>query len=132
VELILSDPNNPQPRHAWMPNRMFDPATNPFAIQNLLKKEKKEDTPFLLKRDERPVFNYAVDALLAESKVQPTVDFQFDQMLDQPLPSAPAFQVEPNETASPDTILVDSSAEFPEIPAVNPALAQEISEPNLL
>jgi len=126
----LSDPSNPQPRHAWMPNRMFDPATNPFAIQNLLKKEKKEDTPFLLKWDERPVFNYSDDALLKESKTQPAVDFQFNELLDQPLPSAPAFQVEPNETASPDIILADSSEKFPEIPSASSELILEIPEQN--
>ena len=39
----MSDPRPAPRRHEWMPNRMFDPATNPFAIQNLLKKEKKEE-----------------------------------------------------------------------------------------
>lgn len=90
----MSDPRQAPRRHEWMPNRMFDPATNPFAIQNLLKKEKKEDTPFLLKRDERPVFGYSDDALLNESKIQPAVDFQFDELLDQPITPSSTFHAE--------------------------------------
>ena len=115
----MSDPRNTQRRHEWMPNRMFDPETNPFAIQNLLKKEKKEDDAFLLNRDERPVFGYSDDALLKESTTQATVDFQFDELLDQPLSSASTIQSESNETASQESVSFILPAKVDVIPSVS-------------
>ncbi len=54
----MSDARTAQKR--WMPNRMFDPVSNPFAIQNLLEREMP---PFEEIRDERPVFSFGVDPL---------------------------------------------------------------------
>ncbi len=115
-----------------MPNRMFDPATNPFAIQNLLKKEKKEDTPFLLKRDERPVFDYSDDGLLNESKIQPESDFKFDELLDQPIMSSPGFQSEVDEQFPPDPVLETYSAEVDDTPAISAESIEDVVEENIL
>jgi len=115
-----------------MPNRMFDPATNPFAIQNLLKKEKKEDTPFLLKRDERPVFDYSDDALLNESKIQPAADFQFDELLDQPIMSSPGFQSEVDEQFPPDPVPEAFLSEVDDTPAINAESTEEAVQESIL
>lgn len=50
----------------WMPNRMFDPVSNPFAIQNLLE---KEQPPFVAARDERPDDAFWIDALMSGAAV---------------------------------------------------------------
>ncbi|MCE2869800.1 MAG: hypothetical protein LW714_00105 [Oxalobacteraceae bacterium] len=97
----MSDPQSSQPRHEWMPNRMFDPANNPFAIQNLLKKEK--DDTFLVKRDERPTAAYTDTALLKEIHVPTDDNFQLDKLLDQTLPSVPAFQSQTQNQSSLQT-----------------------------
>ena len=128
----MSDPRPAPRRHEWMPNRMFDPATNPFAIQNLLKKEKKEDTPFLLKRDERPVFNYSDDALLKESKIQAAVDFQFDELLDQPIMSSPAFHAEVDGQFPPDSLSETTSAKVDDSSSIRAESSEEIVEKNSL
>jgi len=128
----LSDPRPAPRRHEWMPNRMFDPATNPFAIQNLLKKEKKEDTPFLLKRDERPVFGYSDDALLKESKTQPAVDFQFDELLDQPIMSSSGFHAEVDGQFPPDSLSGTASAEADDSSLLKIESTEEIPEKNSL
>jgi flagellar biosynthesis/type III secretory pathway protein FliH len=111
---------------------MFDPATNPFAIQNLLKKEKKEDTPFLLKRDERPVFNYSDDALLKESKIQPAVDFQFDELLDQPIMSSSGFHAEVDGQFPPDSLSGTASAKVDDSSSVRAESSEKIDEQNSL
>jgi len=128
----LSDPRPAPRRHEWMPNRMFDPATNPFAIQNLLKKEKKEDTPFLLKRDERPVFGYSDDALLKESKIQPAVDFQFDELLDQPIMSSSGFHAEVDGQFPPDSLSGTASAKVDDSSSVRAGSSEKIIEKNSL
>jgi flagellar biosynthesis/type III secretory pathway protein FliH len=48
-------------RHEYMPNRMFDPAANPFAVQNLLV---KEDQVYRVATDERPEFGFESDPLI--------------------------------------------------------------------
>ena len=128
----MSDPRPAPRRHEWMPNRMFDPATNPFAIQNLLKKEKKEDTPFLLKRDERPVFDYSDDAMLKESKIQPAVDFQFDELLDQPIMSSPAFHAEVDGQFPPDSLSEAASTKVDDSSSIRAESSEEIIEKNSL
>lgn len=128
----MSDPRPAPRRHEWMPNRMFDPATNPFAIQNLLKKEKKEDTPFLLKRDERPVFGYSDDALLKESKIQPAVDFQFDELLDQPIMSSSGFHAEVDGQFPPDSLSGTASAKVDDSSSVRAESSEIIVEKNSL
>ncbi len=127
----MSDPRQAPRRHEWMPNRMFDPATNPFAIQNLLKKEKKEDTPFLLKRDERPVFGYSDDALLNESKIQPAVDFQFDELLDQPITPSSTFHAEVDGQFSSDPIPEVSSAEVGDAPDITAESSETALQKNI-
>ena len=127
----MSDPRHAPRRHEWMPNRMFDPATNPFAIQNLLKKEKKEEKPFLLKQDERPVFGYSDDALLKESKIQPAADFKFDELLDQPIVSSPGFQSEVDEQFPSDPVAEISSAEFDDTPVINAESTEEAVQENI-
>ena len=128
----MSDPRPAPRRHEWMPNRMFDPATNPFAIQNLLEKEKKEDTPFLLKRDERPVFDYSDDAMLNESKIQPAVDFQFDELLDQPIMSSPAFHAEVDGQFSPDSLSETALAKVDDSSSIRAESSKKIVEKNSL
>ncbi len=59
----------------WMPNRMFDPASNPFAIQNLLEKEQPS---FVAARDERPDDAFWIDALMSGAAVNA---FEVDQRL---------------------------------------------------
>ncbi len=59
----------------WMPNRMFDPVSNPFAIQNLLE---KEQPPFTEARDERPRDGFGIDALMSGPVLN---SFEIDQRL---------------------------------------------------
>ena len=50
-------------RHEYLPNRMFDPVANPFAVQNLLV---KEEQVFALTPDERPEFGFESDPLISK------------------------------------------------------------------
>lgn len=72
----MSDARAAQKR--WMPNRMFDPVSNPFAIQNLLEREMP---PFIESRDERPAFAFGVDALAGGTIVKA---FEVDRGLQMP------------------------------------------------
>lgn len=72
----MSDARTAQKR--WMPNRMFDPVSNPFAIQNLLEREMP---PFVENRDERPAFAFGVDALAGGTIVKA---FEVDRGLQMP------------------------------------------------
>ncbi|NCV86090.1 MAG: hypothetical protein EBW14_09490, partial [Oxalobacteraceae bacterium] len=47
-------------RNVWLPNRMFDPASNPFAVQNLLD---RTAPPFVEQRDQIPEAIFGVDPL---------------------------------------------------------------------
>lgn len=67
--------SDPQAAKRWMPNRMFDPVSNPFAIQNLLE---KEQPPFVEARDERPRDAFGIDALMSGPIVNA---FEVDQRL---------------------------------------------------
>ena len=49
-------------RHEYMPNRMFDPVANPFAVQNLLVEESQ---PFTVAPDERSEFRFESDPLIS-------------------------------------------------------------------
>jgi len=49
-------------RHEYMPNRMFDPVANPFAVQNLLV---EENQPFTVATDERSEFRFESDPLIS-------------------------------------------------------------------
>ena len=96
-------------RQDWMPNRMFDPVNNPFAIQNLLEREKnKEDIAFLPDADGRPEFNYAGNPLLRDADILPPKNFHGNQLLDEPVARDHVFQAEYEE--SQDDEFVDPSA----------------------
>ncbi len=49
-------------RHEYMPNRMFDPVANPFAVQNLLVEESQS---FTVAPDERSEFRFESDPLIS-------------------------------------------------------------------
>ena len=49
-------------RHEYMPNRMFDPVANPFAVQNLLV---EENPTFAVAPDERSEFRFESDPLIS-------------------------------------------------------------------
>lgn len=72
----MSDARAAQKR--WMPNRMFDPVSNPFAIQNLLEREMP---PFVAVRDERPASAFGVDPLAGGTIVKA---FEVDRGLQMP------------------------------------------------
>lgn len=75
---------------------MFDPVSNPFAIQHLLQKE--QDHAFQLKSDGLQKSDFASNTLLNEIRVQPSTDFQADELLDPPFVSSFGFQSDENET----------------------------------
>ncbi len=62
----MSDTQTARGRKEWMPNRMFDPVSNPFAIQNLL--EKKVET-FVEQRDELSDHGFAFDLVVMANPV---------------------------------------------------------------
>ena len=97
-------------RQDWMPNRMFDPVNNPFAIQNLLEREKnKEDVAFLPDADGRPEFNYAGNSLLRDTEILPPKNFHGNRLLDEPIARDHQFYAEYEESA--DDEFIDPSAE---------------------
>ncbi len=56
----MSEVRTARKRNEWLPNRMFDPTTNPFAVQNLLD---RTAPPFVEQRDELPEAMFGVDPL---------------------------------------------------------------------
>ena len=56
----MSEVRTARKRNEWLPNRMFDPTTNPFAVQNLLD---RTAPPFVEQRDEVPESMFGVDPL---------------------------------------------------------------------
>ncbi len=63
-------------RHEYLPNRMFDPVANPFAVQNLLV---KEEQVFALTPDERPEFGFESDPLISK---EATGTFALDEIIE--------------------------------------------------
>jgi flagellar biosynthesis/type III secretory pathway protein FliH len=63
-------------RHEYLPNRMFDPVANPFAVQNLLV---KEEQVFALTPDERPEFGFESDPLISK---EATGTFALDELIE--------------------------------------------------
>ena len=63
-------------RHEYLPNRMFDPVANPFAVQNLLVKEQQD---FALAPDERPEFGFKSDPLISN---EATGAFALDEIIE--------------------------------------------------
>lgn len=59
----------------WLPNRMFDPVSNPFAVQNLIE---QQAPPFTAARDERPQSGFGVDSVLGGSIMRA---FEVDERL---------------------------------------------------
>ena len=63
AEPILSESSHAaRRRHEYMPNRMFDPVANPFAVQNLLV---EENQTFAVAPDERSEFRFESDPLIS-------------------------------------------------------------------
>jgi hypothetical protein len=78
VEQTLSEVRTARKRNEWLPNRMFDPTTNPFAVQNLLD---RTAPPFVEQREELPEAMFGVDPLTGGYVA---AGFQRDSSLDLP------------------------------------------------
>ncbi len=59
---MSESPHAARRRHEYMPNRMFDPVANPFAVQNLLVEESQ---PFTVAPDDRSEFRFESDPLIS-------------------------------------------------------------------
>jgi flagellar assembly protein FliH len=106
VEQTLSEVRTARKRNAWLPNRMFDPASNPFAVQNLLD---RTAPPFVEQRDQIPEAIFGVDPLAGgriaagfardHSLDLPEDDFALDEVIAEPFSAdddlpAPGFAAE--------------------------------------
>lgn len=60
-------------RNEWMPNRMFDPVNNPFAMQNLLR---KEPDAFTLKKEKQLQKSFVADPMVAPQKSAAAASFK--------------------------------------------------------
>ena len=60
-------------RKEWLPNRMFDPVNNPFAMQNLLR---KEPDAFTLKREKQLQKSFVADPMVAPEKSTSAAGFK--------------------------------------------------------
>ena len=60
-------------RNEWMPNRMFDPVNNPFAMQNLLR---KEPDAFTLKKEKQLQKSFVADPMVAPQKSASAASFK--------------------------------------------------------
>ena len=105
---MSESPHAARRRHEYLPNRMFDPAVNPFAVQNLLV---KEEQVFTVNTDERPEFGFESDPLV--SKEGPGA-FALDEIIElADLTGATAFAAEANAAdafvAEPSAVTADSS-----------------------
>ena len=74
----MSEVRTARKRNEWLPNRMFDPTTNPFAVQNLLD---RTAPPFVEQRDELPEAMFGVDPLTGGYVA---TGFERDRSLDLP------------------------------------------------
>ena len=74
----MSEVRTARKRNEWLPNRMFDPTTNPFAVQNLLD---RTAPPFVEQREELPDAMFGVDPLTGGYVA---AGFQRDSSLDLP------------------------------------------------
>lgn len=63
-------------RNAWLPNRMFDPVNNPFAMQNLLR---KEPDAFTLKKEQQLQKSFVADPMVAPQKSAAATNFKTEQ-----------------------------------------------------
>ena len=88
---MSESPQTARRRHEYLPNRMFDPVANPFAVQNLLV---KEEQTFALTPDERPEFAFESDPLISK---EATGSFALDEVIElADLTGATAFASEAN------------------------------------
>ncbi|MEO0315580.1 MAG: hypothetical protein RI928_2036 [Pseudomonadota bacterium] len=88
---MSESPQTARRRHEYLPNRMFDPVANPFAVQNLLV---KEEQGFTVDADGRPEFGFESDPLI--SKEGPGI-FALDEVIElADLTGATAFASETN------------------------------------
>ncbi len=60
-------------RNEWLPNRMFDPVNNPFAMQNLLR---KEPDAFTLKKEKQLQKSFVADPMVAPQKSASAASFK--------------------------------------------------------
>ncbi len=105
--------SDPRAAKRWMPNRMFDPVSNPFAIQNLLEKEQPQ---FIEARDERPARGFGLDALMSGTAPE---SFEVDQRLraDEEATDAPhaegfvAEAAQPGDGFTADGFTADAAAD---------------------
>ena len=121
----MSDAGTARRRNAWMPNRMFDPVSNPFAIQNLLEREQKD---FVGAPDERDAAGFGPDPfssgkMMRAFEVDRTLhgddeDFAADEAGSSGFAAAPA---RPQPRFSPDPQA--GSDDTPARPASAPAAA---------
>ena len=87
----MSEVRTARKRNEWLPNRMFDPTTNPFAVQNLLD---RTAPPFVEQREELPEAMFGVDPLTGgyvaagferdRSLDLPDEDFSIDEVIADP------------------------------------------------
>ncbi len=95
-------------RDDWLPNRMFDPVNNPFAIQNLLAREReKEDAVFHVEADGRPASDYKGNALLRDKHSLPPKDFSKNPLLDDVAAERAEFRAEYDDTEARDATVMD-------------------------
>ena len=102
----MSEVRTARKRNEWLPNRMFDPTTNPFAVQNLLD---RTAPPFVEQREELPEAMFGVDPLTGgyvaagfqrdRSLDLPDEDFAIDEVIADPFvaedsPPEPGFAAE--------------------------------------
>ncbi len=95
-------------RHEYMPNRMFDPVTNPFAVQNLLV---EENPTFAVATDERSEFRFESDPLISGEDMGA---FALDEVIElADLTGATAFAAEARAAAAfmsqPPTVAADTA-----------------------
>lgn len=120
----MSEVRTARKRNEWLPNRMFDPASNPFAVQNLLD---RTAPPFLEQRDEVPEAIFGVDPLAGghvasgferdRSLELPEDDFSVDETVADP------FVAE--DTAPESDFEADVAAEI--YAAFNPELDENVN-----
>lgn len=101
-----------------MPNRMFDPGSNPFAIQNLLE---KRAPPFTALHDDRPAQEFGADPVLG-TRIVPA--FEVDSRLlagDDDRATVPDTAFVPEQAASATAFASEPEAVTPTFRTAQPA-----------
>lgn len=113
-------------RQDWLPNRMFDPVNNPFAVQNLLAREQEnEDAAFAANTDGRADPRYAGNQLLKDAAVLPSKAFTANRLLEEQVTADKEFFAEyvdedEEDQAALPTAPVTAEALVPEHDALAP------------